>query len=124
MQQLLLDQVRGADDTAPGGGGLLAALAAARRLLRGGGPADNSALGSGSAGAGDDGGVGGSSGAGDGADGDAAGSDSARIVRARRYAFPVSAADVAIMLQVLGVDRIITVDMRLPGQGQSEVRDV
>ena len=38
-QQLLLDQVRGADDTAPGGGGLLAALAAARRLLRGGGPA-------------------------------------------------------------------------------------
>lgn len=37
-----------------------------------------------------------------------------------RSAYPISAADVAILLQTMGADRIITVDMRLPGQGQSE----
>lgn len=37
-----------------------------------------------------------------------------------RSAYPISAADVAILLQTMGADRIITTDMRLPGQGQSE----
>ncbi len=110
-QHLLLEQAQARGETAPSGGGLVAALAAAaRRPLHG----DAAAAAAAADGAAGDGGGGADAGDADaGADADPAG-------RAGRMAFPVSAADVAIMLEVCGVDRIITVDMRLPGQGQSE----